>query len=187
METYPGRSMGSRSTADWCMTAPPPNATGSALPVVRRDALTPDTEGLMDGLENPKFAAIPGGEISYLEAGDGPALVFLHGIGSAAGRGTTRSAAFSDRFRVVAWNAPGYAGSTSAELRPDAPATTRRVKWPSECSRDRPLPSGRPFARDVDGRAVRGRLWRDRLLSLTLCGAAGGTQVVARTAEGNAR
>ena len=49
---------------------------------------------------------------SYLEAGSGPALVLLHGIGSAAASFRHQLEALSARFRVVAWDAPGYGAST---------------------------------------------------------------------------
>jgi pimeloyl-ACP methyl ester carboxylesterase len=49
---------------------------------------------------------------SYLEAGGGPPLVLLHGIGSAAASFRYQLEALSARFRVVAWNAPGYGAST---------------------------------------------------------------------------
>src|SRR5947209_15350375 len=49
---------------------------------------------------------------SYLEAGSGPPLVLLHGIGSAAASFRYQLEALSGRFRVVAWDAPGYGAST---------------------------------------------------------------------------
>jgi pimeloyl-ACP methyl ester carboxylesterase len=49
---------------------------------------------------------------SYLEAGSGPPLVLLHGIGSAAASFRRQLQALSIRFRVVAWDAPGYGAST---------------------------------------------------------------------------
>jgi pimeloyl-ACP methyl ester carboxylesterase len=49
---------------------------------------------------------------SYLEAGSGPPLVLLHGIGSAAASFRRQLEALSARFRVVAWDAPGYGAST---------------------------------------------------------------------------
>ncbi len=58
------------------------------------------------------------GAVTYLEAGQGAPLVLLHGIGSAARSFSAQMAAFADR-RVIAWNAPGYAGS--APLAPAAP------------------------------------------------------------------
>jgi pimeloyl-ACP methyl ester carboxylesterase len=49
---------------------------------------------------------------SYLEAASGPPLVLLHGVGSAAASFRYQLQALSARFRVVAWDAPGYGAST---------------------------------------------------------------------------
>ena len=58
---------------------------------------------------------------SYLETGSGPPLVLLHGIGSAAASFRQQLEALSTRFRVVAWDAPGYGASTPLGLEhPDA-------------------------------------------------------------------
>ena len=73
--------------------------------------------GAADGL---RAVATRAGEITCLEAGEGPALVLLHGIGSGAGSWAGQLPAFADRFRVVAWDAPGYGGS--AALAGSAPA-----------------------------------------------------------------
>jgi pimeloyl-ACP methyl ester carboxylesterase len=58
---------------------------------------------------------------SYMEAGprDAPPIVLLHGIGDNAMSWRWQLAALSDRFRVIAWNAPGY--MLSDALVPDAP------------------------------------------------------------------
>lgn len=47
---------------------------------------------------------------SYMEAGraDAPAIVFLHGVGANSMHWRFQLAGLSDRYRVVAWNAPGY-------------------------------------------------------------------------------
>src|SRR5450432_2159694 len=53
------------------------------------------------------------GRFSYEAAGD-PAsrpLVFLHGIGGAARAWRGQVDAFSDRYRAIAWDMPGYGGS----------------------------------------------------------------------------
>jgi 3-oxoadipate enol-lactonase len=53
------------------------------------------------------------GRFSYEAAGD-PALtplVFLHGIGGAARGWRGQIEAFSDRYRAIAWDMPGYGGS----------------------------------------------------------------------------
>ena len=52
------------------------------------------------------------GTLTYRSAGTGPAVVLLHGIGSAAGCWLDVALMLRDGLRVIAWNAPGYAGST---------------------------------------------------------------------------
>lgn len=65
-------------------------------------------------------ASLGTGELRWLEQGAGTPLVLLHGIGSNAGSWTRQMTAFAD-CRVLAWNAPGYGGSTAlAALSPDA-------------------------------------------------------------------
>jgi len=53
------------------------------------------------------------GRFSYEAAGDPgtPPLVFLHGIGGAARAWRGQLDAFSDRYRTIAWDMPGYGGS----------------------------------------------------------------------------
>ncbi|MBT5192071.1 MAG: alpha/beta hydrolase, partial [Rhodospirillaceae bacterium] len=45
--------------------------------------------------------------ISYREKGDGPALFFVHGMGGGSGNWETQYEQFSDRYRVIGWDAPG--------------------------------------------------------------------------------
>jgi pimeloyl-ACP methyl ester carboxylesterase len=60
------------------------------------------------------------GTVSYREAGAGPALVLLHGIGSQSGSWVRQIEALAPRFRVIAWDAPGY--GESDPLPGDAPS-----------------------------------------------------------------
>jgi len=60
-------------------------------------------------------AATRRGTVSYRESGAGPALVLLHGIGNQSASWTGQLEAFAPRFRVVAWDAPGYGGSDRLE------------------------------------------------------------------------
>ena len=59
------------------------------------------------------------GEMSWREAGAGEPLVLLHGIGSSAKSWSAQIEHFAPHYRVVAWNAPGYGGSS--HLRDHAP------------------------------------------------------------------
>lgn len=72
-------------------------------------------------LEPPPLQRIAAGgrTLAYREAGRGPALVLLHGIGSASASWRAQLRWLADSFHVVAWDAPGYGGSDP--LLPDAP------------------------------------------------------------------
>jgi len=61
----------------------------------------------------PEIKDIQAGEqrISYREAGGGPALLFVHGMGCGSVNWESQYAQFADRFRVIGWDAPGYGGS----------------------------------------------------------------------------
>ena len=69
-----------------------------------------------------KSATIDGRTLAWREAGSGPAIVFLHGIGSSSGAWAEQLAYFGRRHRAIAWDAPGYGGSD--ELSVEAPFAT---------------------------------------------------------------
>lgn len=54
---------------------------------------------------------VDGRAVAWREAGSGPALVLLHGIGSGSPSWQAQLTAFSSSYRVIAWDAPGYGGS----------------------------------------------------------------------------
>ena len=61
------------------------------------------------------LASSQGWEISYLEAGAVRPVVLLHGVGSAAisWRNQLSGLSNNDNNRIIAWDAPGYGGSTA--------------------------------------------------------------------------
>jgi pimeloyl-ACP methyl ester carboxylesterase len=60
-----------------------------------------------------------GRTLAYREAGSGAPLVLLHGIGNQSGSWVQQLESLADRFRVIAWDAPGYGGSD--QLAPESP------------------------------------------------------------------
>ena len=69
----------------------------------------------------PLSIAAGGATFTYLEQGSGVPLVLLHGVGSGARSWTRQLASLSARCRVVAWDGPGYGGSTALPMEtPDA-------------------------------------------------------------------
>ncbi|HEX5210954.1 MAG TPA: alpha/beta hydrolase [Pseudolabrys sp.] len=67
-----------------------------------------------------KFLIIDGRRLAYREVGAGPPIVFLHGLGGNSESWQPQFAAFSDRYRLVAWDMPGFGASEPVPL-----ATTR--------------------------------------------------------------
>ena len=49
--------------------------------------------------------------VHVVEAGEGPALLCLHGVGSSAASFAPQFDDLAGEYRVVAWDAPGYAQS----------------------------------------------------------------------------
>src|SRR4051812_5986350 len=63
-----------------------------------------------------KFPLRKSGPISYREAGRGQALVCLHGIGATSGSWLYQLESLSDKYRVIAWDAPGYEESDALKV-----------------------------------------------------------------------
>jgi pimeloyl-ACP methyl ester carboxylesterase len=55
------------------------------------------------------------GSTAWRELGDGPPLVFLHGLGGTRSSWGPQLAGLSDRWRCIAWDMPGYGDSAPAD------------------------------------------------------------------------
>src|SRR5690606_34666834 len=58
---------------------------------------------------------VDGGRIAWREAGRGPAVVLLHGLGGSRTAWEPQLAGLSDRWRVIAWDMPGYGASPALD------------------------------------------------------------------------
>src|SRR6185312_7604275 len=120
------------------------------------------------------------------EKADAAALVLLHGIGSAGRSFEHQINAFSPRFKVLAWDAPGYGGST--ELPVDHPTASdyaiELVKLLDERGIKRCHLLGHSLGCLIAARFTAIR--PDRVQSLTLCSVATGHANVATVERENA-
>jgi pimeloyl-ACP methyl ester carboxylesterase len=115
-----------------------------------------------------------GATFSYLEAGSGPPLVLLHGIGSSAASFRYQLEALSTRFRVVAWDAPGYGASTPLAIaHPDTSDYAAALDaWLGAVGIDRCHLVGQSLGTLIAARFAAEQPWR--LVSLTLASVARG-------------
>ncbi len=111
---------------------------------------------------------------TYLEQGNGTPFVLLHGIGSAARSWKHQIEGLSKSFRVVAWDAPGYGGSSLiAKELPDAgDFAAALAAFLAAVDVDRFNLVGHSFGCITAARYA--RLRPERILTLTLSGVAGG-------------
>lgn len=72
-----------------------------------------------------KLAETIGGIVSFREAGHGQALLLLHGLNGNSKSWSYQFSAFSDTYRVIAWDAPGY--GRSDPVAPDSDAYAAQV------------------------------------------------------------
>jgi pimeloyl-ACP methyl ester carboxylesterase len=79
----------------------------------------------MGGLQRVELA----GPIAYRSAGNGPPLVLLHGFACDSRVWAPQLDALSDRFMVIAWDAPGAGGS------PDPPNSFTTEDWARSLAR----------------------------------------------------
>jgi pimeloyl-ACP methyl ester carboxylesterase len=75
----------------------------------------------------PKSIVVGGKRLAYREAGEGPALVLLHGIGSSSASWLFQLEGLAPRFRLIAWDAPGYGESASFSIERPQPADYARA------------------------------------------------------------
>jgi pimeloyl-ACP methyl ester carboxylesterase len=69
-----------------------------------------------------KYLTVEGRQIAYRDQGRGPVLVFLHGLGGNSATWEPQFEAFADRYRLVAWDMPGFG---SSDLLAASEASTR--------------------------------------------------------------
>jgi pimeloyl-ACP methyl ester carboxylesterase len=73
--------------------------------------MDPTIESLLERFPEQSVDVL-GGRITCRYAGAGRPVVLLHGIGSGAGSWVRLLPLLVDRYQCIAWNAPGYGGST---------------------------------------------------------------------------
>lgn len=59
--------------------------------------------------------SVPDFSIAFQEQGNGPAIVFLHGVGGASGVWQDQLETFAPDYRAIAWDMPGYGDSPPLE------------------------------------------------------------------------
>ena len=58
-----------------------------------------------------QYAIIDGRRVAYRDRGDGPTIVFLHGLGGNSASWQQQFEALSNSYRVVGWDMPGFGES----------------------------------------------------------------------------
>jgi pimeloyl-ACP methyl ester carboxylesterase len=98
------------------------------------EAQMPDCADLPK-LPEPGLVQTPLGRVSFREAGNGPVLLLLHGMNGSSKSWAWQLDAFSGRYRVVAWDAPGYGLSDVVEPEVDIYAEqAARLAQALDCS-----------------------------------------------------
>jgi pimeloyl-ACP methyl ester carboxylesterase len=69
------------------------------------------TSDAFAGLPPVRHATVGGRHVAYREAGSGPPLLLLHGVGSGSASWAAQLASLATQLRVIAWDAPGYGES----------------------------------------------------------------------------
>lgn len=79
---------------------------------------------LFERCPEQQIAPLSHGRLSYRDTGQGPPIVFLHGLLGNARSWAWQFHLLSNRFRVIAWDAPGYGQSDVVDQSLDAFAET---------------------------------------------------------------
>jgi len=118
----------------------------------------------------PNLKILEAGEcsISYRERGTGDALLFVHGMGCGSVNWETQYEYFSDRYRVIGWDAPGYGKSGTFET--DLPSVADYVMLMSEFLNELNIQQVHLVGHSYGAVLVAAfhRAFSDRVLSLTL-------------------
>jgi pimeloyl-ACP methyl ester carboxylesterase len=77
-----------------------------------------DASALGGGFDERR-AAVKGVDVRYYVAGEGPAVVLLHGLGGAARNWAAVAPALAERHRVIVPDLPGHAGSAATPALPN--------------------------------------------------------------------
>ena len=94
------------------------------------------------------------GDVSVRIAGAGPDVILLHGIGSGSGSWIYQLAGLSSRYRITAWDAPGYGASipVSGDAASVDDYVARLAALVDALSLDRFLLVGHSLGALIDGR-----------------------------------
>ncbi len=76
------------------------------------------------GLPERQYVQLDSGQVSYRQTGAGPDLVLLHGLAGNARTWERQFETFAHKFRVTAWDAPGYGDTDLVEPSIEAYADT---------------------------------------------------------------
>jgi pimeloyl-ACP methyl ester carboxylesterase len=115
-----------------------------------------------------------GHRFGFREAGRGPVLLLSHGIGSGSSSWEAQFDAFADRYRVIAWDVPGYGGTDGLVADRPVPADYAAVLLAFTQALE--LPPFHLVGHSLSGliTAAFARRHPERLLSLTLSHPAAG-------------